>query len=418
MIDANAMRGAIERKRSGEELSAAAWRDIVEGYMAGAIDEAQVAALLMACVWRGMTSDEAFALTEAMVASGETIAFPAELRVVDKHSSGGVSDIVSLVAVPLAAACGAYVAKLSGRALGHTGGTIDKLETIDGLDVHLSIERFVGQVQRVGCAIAAQTEQIVPADRRLYALRDRTATVAAMGLIAASIVSKKIAGGAASFVFDVKTGRASFMKTPAESSELAQWLTGIAQRFGRRAVAFVTNMDEPLGRCIGTGIEVIEAREFLRGTGDEPRVRALVLELVEAMLDESEVIDGRARAERALDDGSAYEKLVEMVVAQGATCDALEGLRLSSNRREIVATREGYIGTIDVVRLGHAGRALSANDAVGGLRVEVRIGDRVTKGQPLVTAFGSGSDSVDDLESAFEIDVSAPPPAPLIYEKI
>jgi len=418
MIDAVHMPGVIERKRDGDELPGTLWREIIEGYMAGLVEDAQMASLFMACVWRGMSIDEAFALTEAMVASGVTIEFPPELRVVDKHSSGGVSDIVSLIAVPLAAACGAHVAKLSGRALGHTGGTIDKLEAISGFDVHLSIERFVAQVENIGCAIAAQTHDIVPADRRLYHLRDHTATVAAMGLITSSIVSKKVAGGASSFVFDVKTGRAAFMKRPIEANELARWLVRIAQRFGRRATAFVTNMNEPLGRCIGTGIEVIEAREFLRGTDDDPRVRPLVLDLVDALLEESGITDGRSRAERALDNGSGYEKLVEMTIAQGSSGESLEQLRLSSLRREILSTREGWIGAMDVVRLGQTGCALSANDRVGGLRVEVRIGDRVTKGQPLVTAFGQGADSVDDLSDSFEIDVTPPEAEPLIYDKI
>jgi pyrimidine-nucleoside phosphorylase len=207
-MDDMAMRHCIERKRDGGELSAQDWRSITEAYMDGEVDDAQMAALCMACVWRGMTFDEAHALTDAIVKSGATLSFDgARNVVVDKHSSGGVSDIVSLVAVPLAAACGAHVAKLSGRALGHTGGTIDKLETIPGFKVSLDLHEFVGQVERVGCAIATQTEAIVPADKRIYHLRDRTATVAAMGLIASSIVSKKIAGGAHAFVFDVKTGR-------------------------------------------------------------------------------------------------------------------------------------------------------------------------------------------------------------------
>lgn len=418
MIDAVLMPGVIERKREGDELPAELWREIVEGYMAGRVEDAQMASLFMACVWRGMSIDEAFALTEAMVASGVTIEFPPEFHVVDKHSSGGVSDIVSLIAVPLAAACGAHVAKLSGRALGHTGGTIDKLEAIPGFDVHLSIERFVAQVERVGCAIAAQTHEMVPADRRLYHLRDHTATVAAMGLIASSIVSKKVAGGASSFVFDVKTGRAAFMKRPNEASELARWLVRIAQRFGRRSVAFVTNMNEPLGRCIGTGIEVIEARQFLRGTADDSRVRPLVLALAEALLGESGIPDGRTRAQRALDDGTGYEKLAEMVTAQGSSGESLEQLQLSPQRREVLSAREGWIGAMDVVRLGHTGRALSANDPVGGLRVEVRIGDSVTVGQPLVTAFGPGADSVADLSDCFEIDVATPERDPLIYDKI
>ncbi|HEY8297025.1 MAG TPA: thymidine phosphorylase, partial [Candidatus Baltobacteraceae bacterium] len=262
-MDELAMRGAIERKREGGELSYDDWSGIVAAFMDGRVDEAQMAALCMACIWRGMTFEEAYALTDAMVRSGKTLHFSGD-TVVDKHSSGGVADIVSLIAVPLAAACGARVAKLSGRALGHTGGTIDKLETIPGFKVNLSTEAFIVQVERIGCAIASQTSDLVPADKRIYALRDRTATVPAMGLIAASIVSKKIAGGAHAFVFDVKAGRASFVQDPAAAAELARWLVTIANRAGRRATAFVTDMNEPLGHAIGTALEIIEARDFLQ----------------------------------------------------------------------------------------------------------------------------------------------------------
>lgn len=412
------MRHAIEKKRDGKELSGRQVHDIVAGFMAGRIDDAQMAAFCMACVWRGLSFDETFALTDAMVKSGETLHFDAE-GVVDKHSSGGVGDIVSLVAVPLAAACGARVAKLSGRALGHTGGTVDKLETIPGFDVHLSSDAFLAQVGRVGCAIAAQSNSLVPADKRIYALRDHTGSVPCMGLMAASIVSKKIAGGAQAFVFDVKAGRGSMLVDASKAAELARWLVEIARRFDRKATAFVSNMDEPLGRSIGTGIEVIEAREFLRGGNRRGRAHNLVLQIVEEMLRGANIPNGGARAEEALASGAAYEKLVQMIEAQGGARSTFEALALDESRSGTVrASDEGYVRAIDVVRLGNVGRTLSMVDALAGLSLAVCIGDRVKSGDVLVKIYGDTTVIDGDLATAFDISGAAPEPAPLIYEVI
>lgn len=416
-MDEHGMRRCIERKRDGGNLSAQEWEGIIDAFMRGEIDEAQMAALCMACVWRGMSFDEAHALTGAMVASGQTIDFDAaDGIVVDKHSSGGVSDIVSLAAVPLAAACGARVAKLSGRALGHTGGTIDKLETIPGFDVALPISTFVEQVQRIGCAIAAQTQALVPADKRIYRLRDRTATVPAMGLIAASIVSKKIAGGAHAFVFDVKTGPAAFMQDPQDARDLAHWLVEIAARFDRRATAFVTDMSQPLGRCIGTGIEVIEAREFLRGHAD-PRARELVMAIAGALVGECGLDEPETLVERALASGRAYEKFCEMIAAQNGDVAAFEAMALGE-ALEIPAASSGYVAAIDVVRLGNAGRALSANDPLGGVQVAARIGDRIEAGQPLARAYGRDREDAVALGEAFTLSQSEAQPPPLLYDAI
>ncbi len=410
------MRRAIERKREGEALSGGDWEAIVAGFMAGSVDDAQMAALCMACLWRGMTFEEAYALTRAMVDSGETIAFDGPATVVDKHSSGGVSDIVSLVAVPLAAACGVRVAKLSGRALGHTGGTIDKLETIPGFNVNLSIDAFKRQVERVGCAIAAQSETLVPADKRIYRLRDHTGTVPVMGLMAASIVSKKIAGGAQAFVFDVKTGRGGFMQDARAAHELAGWLVEIARRFGRRATAFVTNMDEPLGHSIGTGIEIIEARNFLSCHPEplEGREHTLVLRIVEAMLEAAGIEGGAGRVRAALQSGAGYEKLVEMVEAQGSSRAALESLHVDANPSVVASSRAGWVRAMDVVRLGNVGRRLAEHDPAGGLRVAVRIGDHVERGAPLAYVHGTDRDAARSLESAFEIVPEVVAPTPVI----
>lgn len=409
------MRRCIERKREGAELASQDWDGIVEAFMDGSVDEAQMAALCMACLWRGMSFEEAFALTRAMVASGATLSFdPAKGTVVDKHSSGGVSDIVSLVAVPLAASCGARVAKLSGRALGHTGGTIDKLETIPGFNVALTTEEFVAQVQRVGCAIAAQTDAIVPADKRIYKLRDRTGTVPQMGLIAASIVSKKIAGGAHAFVFDVKTGAGAMMQKLDDARELARWLVEIAKRFGRRATAFITDMNQPLGRTVGTGIEVIEAREFLLGKGDE-RAQELVITLASRLVAECGIADAQPRVTQALAKGSAYAKFLEMIAAQHGDTAAFERMQ-TGDVLEITSQHGGYVHRIDVVHLGNTGRRLSQHDPVGGLRVAARIGDRIEPGQPLLYAYGRDRSHAASLAPAFHIAPSPAAPPPLIYD--
>jgi pyrimidine-nucleoside phosphorylase len=414
-MDEHEMRLRIQRKRDGEALSAQEWASIVDAFMRGDVDDAQMAALCMACVWQGMSLEEAFALTKAMVESGQTIAFDFDGGiVVDKHSSGGVSDIVSLVAVPLAAACGVRVAKLSGRALGHTGGTIDKLETIPGFDVNLPVSAFVEQVQRIGCAIAAQTKTLVPADKRIYQLRDRTATVPAMGLIASSIVSKKIAGGAHAFVFDVKTGPAAFMRNPQDACELAQWLVEIAARFERRATAFVTDMSQPLGRSIGTGIEVIEAREFLRGRPDA-RAKELVMAIAGALVGECGYDEPHALVERALSSGKAYDKFCEMIAAQKGDVRAFEAMELGEPI-EITAPASGYVSAIDVVRLGNAGRMLSNGDPLGGLMVAVRIGDRVEPEQPLLYAYGKKREEAYGLADAFSLSLERAVEPPLLYD--
>jgi pyrimidine-nucleoside phosphorylase len=391
-MDEIAMRRAIERKRDGEPLEPSMWDHIVAGYVSGEIDDAQMAALAMACVWRGLDVTEAAALTHAMVASGATLRYPDGVFVVDKHSSGGVSDIVSLVAVPLVAACGVRVAKLSGRALGHTGGTIDKLEAIEGFNVSPSLEEFVEQVERVGCAIAAQSDAFVPADKRLYHLRDHTATVPSMGLIAASIVSKKLAGGANAFVFDVKCGSAAFMREREEAEELARMLVAISERFGRRAHAIVSDMSEPLGHCIGTGIEVVEAREVLQGRERDERVLSGCLRIATAMLELGGIGEARARAVHAIESGAAYAKFVEMVEAQGGNRAALDALAPDPRRHDVRATGSGVVRTIDAVLLGNLARRLTEGNSRAGLCVAVRVGDTVEHGDLLVEVYGEGAD--------------------------
>jgi len=410
------MKRAIARKRDGRRLDAADWASILAAHEEGVVDDAQMAALLMACVWRGLDAAETASLTTAMVNSGQTLEAPAP-NCVDKHSSGGVADTASLIVVPLVAACGIPVAKLSGHALGHTGGTLDKLEAIPGVRTDLSPERFAAQVRQVGCAIAAQSERLVPADKRIYALRDHTSTVECLGLIASSIVSKKIAAGAPSFVFDVKVGRGSFVGKLEDARDLAEALVGISASFGRKAVALVTDMNEPLGPAIGTGLEAIEARDFLRGTRrSDHRLRALCERLAAAMLAAAGVEDdAHVLIERALASGAAYEKFESMLVAQGAKRNALVKLVPHPFVTPLTAERSGYVVAIDAVALGLAARALVERSGSGaGIVVEKRIGDRVGTGETLATAYGDPS-AASRIAAAFAIDATPPAERPLIY---
>ena len=407
------MRRAIEVKHEGGALEAAAWHEIVTAHGSGAVDDAQMTALLMTCVLRGMELHEVVALTEAMVRSGRTLRHERGVPVVDKHSSGGVGDIVSLVAVPLVAACGVNVAKLSGRALGHTGGTIDKLETIPGFNAALPLDDFVAQVARVGCAIAAQSDDIVPADKRLYRLRDRTGTIRGKGLIAASIVSKKIAGGADAFVFDVKCGSAAFMQQSEDAIALARLLVAVSRNFRREARAIVSDMNEPLGRAIGPVPEVVEARDVLRGIERDDRVLAASFEIAEAMLQSAGVPDSRTAARRALESGRAYEKFVAMIEAQGSTRRALEEMAPHPDRRAVVARTAGFISSIDAVSLGNAARKASERETSAGMHLQVRIGDAVETGDVLAETYGPFDP--ESIASAFHITAAAPSPRPLVY---
>jgi pyrimidine-nucleoside phosphorylase len=411
------MRRAIERKRDGERLEASTWEMIVRSYMDGAVDDAQMAALAMACVWRGLDLDESVALTRAMLESSAALTFPPDSFVVDKHSSGGVGDIVSLVAVPLVAACGVRVAKISGRALGHTGGTIDKLETIDGFNAMLGMDAFVRQVEGVGCAVTAQTEAFVPADKRLYHLRDRTATVASIGLIGASIVSKKVAGGAHGFVFDVKCGSAAFMRNPHEATELAQTLVDISRAFGRPAHAVVTDMNEPLGRYVGSGLEMIEARDLLRSGSGDQRPTEACLQIATEMLELAGIDEPHQAATQALRSGAGYDKLVQLVSAQGGSVRELESMAVPERSHPVPADRDGHIAQIDAVALGYAARELSSDNRFGGVRLEVRVGDSVKSGDPLAFVYGPHS-HVEAVRAAFAIGEGAAAPHPLLYARI
>ena len=413
------LRRALAAKRDGGRLEAETWARIVAEYVRGEIDDAPVAALAMACAIRGMDEAEIVALTAAMVRSGEVIAFgpdPAGTAVVDKHSSGGVGDTVSLIVVPLVAACGVRVAKLSGRALGHTGGTLDKLEAIPGVRTDLDPAGFVAQVERIGCAIAAQSERLVPADRKLYALRDRTGTVPSVGLIAASIVSKKIAGGAGAIVFDVKAGSGAFMRTTADAAVLARTLVRLAAAFGRRSSALVSDMEEPLGAAVGSGIEAVEARDFLRGDDRDPRLAEAVFAVAHEMLRVAGVPEAEIepRALDALQSGAAYERLAQLVQAQGGRPAALDAIAAHPQRAAATAPHAGVVTAIDAAAIGELARELTLADGpFAGIRVVARVGSEVQAGGVLADCAGPSADP-RAVARAFTIGTSAPPARPLV----
>jgi pyrimidine-nucleoside phosphorylase/thymidine phosphorylase len=411
------MRRAIALKRDGAALDARTWHDVVAATVARTIDEPQLAALLMTCVLRGLDDRETRALTDAFVASGDRLDAP-DPRTVDKHSSGGVADTASLVVVPLVAACGVPVAKLSGRALGHTGGTLDKLEAIDGVRTELDPERFFAIVRDAGCAIAAQGPRLVPADKIVYALRDRTATVPSRGLIAASIVSKKIAGGAHAIVYDVKCGTGAFLQDATAARELAVTLVSLTQSFGRRSFAVVSDMNEPLGTAIGTGLEAIEARDFLAGTQRDPRLAALCHTLAATMLRAAGLDDTATRLEGALESGRAFETFERMLALQGARAGALAALQPDPRATGVRAERSGFVDAIAPVQLGELARDLVARSGPGaGIRMHVRTGDAVTAGSPLATVYGDASFAAA-VGAAVSIGAQPPERQPLVRYEI
>ena len=417
----------VEAKRSGREHAGEDIERLVRAYVQGELGDEMFAQWLRAVVASGLSDDETAWLTQAMAASGQTISWRDVTGViVDKHSTGGVGDDVSLVAVPLAAACGINVAKLSGRALGHTGGTIDKLETVPHLRTDLPVEAFKRQVASVGCAIVAATDEIAPADKKIYALRHRTNTVDSIGLIAASVLSKKIAGGAPCLAIDVKCGRCAFMQTEARARELARTIVHVAARLGRSVTVLVTDMDEPLADSIGDALEMEEALAVLQGRS-RGRLRDVSLALAEAMLavplgDERTGAPARLAAlDRALDDGRAYQRLAAMVRAQGGDLQAFSRGGMPSI--SVTADRGGFIATIDGRSLGaavaaHKRGAERPEWHARGIRLRKRRGDAVARGETIAEVFAH--DRPEVLVQAVSASVSIvtepiePPGPPVI----
>ncbi len=423
----------VKAKRDGAELPPDEIARLVRGYVREEISDEVMAAFLMAVYFRGMTAPETVALTMAMVESGDMLDLRGiRGRPVDKHSTGGVGDKTSIVLVPLAASAGIPVAKLSGRALGHTGGTLDKLESIPGLRTDLSPADLVAQVNRIGCAIAGQSARLVPADKRLYALRDRTATVESIPLIASSVMSKKIASGSQAIVLDVKAGSGAFMKTPEAARGLAQAMVEIGRETGRSTVGVISRMDEPLGRAVGNALEVEEAVRTLRGDGPGD-LRELCLALGSHMLVlgglTPDAAAGRAALEERLARGDGLRKLAEMAAAQGGDPEAIEDpgrLPRSPVQQPVPSPADGVVTAIDAEMLGNAAILLGAERMRGGDRIDPgagmvlhrKIGDRVRRGEPLAVLHTADAARLADVgprvQAAYRIGGEGPGPRPLV----
>jgi len=387
----------IRKKLDGEKNSAEEIRQLVMGFVRGEVAPEQMAAWLAAIYIRGLSDEETWWLTETMAQSGRTIDLSSIDGVkVDKHSTGGVGDKVSIVVVPLVAAAGVPVAKLTGRALGHTGGTADKLESIPGMRLNLSEEEFIAQVKRIGCAIAVATEDIAPADKKIYALRDKTATIASIPLIVSSILSKKLAGGADAFVFDVKFGDGAFMRQFEDAKTLAEALVRIAKLAGKKAVAVLSSMEQPLGRAIGNAVEVAEAIDVLKGNGPDD-VRELCLAVAAQMLWLGGAVtnpeEGRSKAMELLQSGAALEKFRQLISAQGGDASIVEDptkLPQPSYRVEVQAEQSGVIAKIATRKLGLISGQLGATrmgaeqiDPSAGIIVMKKVGEPVESGETL-----------------------------------
>jgi pyrimidine-nucleoside phosphorylase len=399
----------IEKKRNGFSLSGDEIRFIINGYVKGTIPDYQVAALAMAIYYKGMDSTETAELTSAIVESGEQIDLsPLGKLTVDKHSSGGVGDKTTLIVAPLVASCDLPVAKMSGRGLGHTGGTIDKLSSIPEIKLEMDQEAFISQVKRVGLAIISQTADLVPADKKLYALRDVTATVDSLPLIASSIMSKKIASGANGIVLDVKYGSGAFMSSQKEAEQLAKIMVAIGRSFDRQTIAVISNMDQPLGHAVGNSLEVLEAIDCLQGNGPADLME-LCYELASWMLIVGQKVNSVSEARQILDkslqSGRAWEKFLEFVSAQGGDVQKLlnKDLILSPLKVDYNSAQEGYVHKIDARTIAKCAMLLGAGretkeseiDLGAGLYLLRKSGDFVKKGEPLICLYTSQSEKLD-----------------------
>ncbi len=427
-------RSTVARKRDGRTLTSDEIAVFVDGYTRGDISDALAAAFLMACLLRGLDDDETLALTRTMIGSGDTVSFGDLGRPsVDKHSTGGVADGVTLVFAPLAASLGLAVAKLSGRGLGHTGGTLDKLESIPGLRTDLDPERMARQVAEVGCAVAAQSPNLVPADGALYALRDATATVPSVPLIAASVMSKKLAVETDLILLDVKAGSGAFMKTPEDAASLARACGALARGWGRRCGVAVTDMSQPLGDAVGNALDVTEAVELLGGTS-RGRLRDLSVWFAARALVVTEGVgedEATSRAEGAIDSGAALELLGRMIQAQGGDRHVVDDPAAVLPRAPVIVSIEadaaGTLAAMDTEAIGSASGILGAGrirkgdqiDPAVGLILRPKIGDRLSIGLPIGEVHARSRDDADEamrrvLASLILVDRPVDPP-PLIH---
>ena len=423
----------IRKKRDGGTLSDEEIRFLISGYTAGDIPDYQMSAFLMAVLFRGMDRHETAVLTDAMMHSGDTVDLGCFGHLsVDKHSTGGVGDKTTLIVAPIVASLGGKLAKMSGRGLGHTGGTVDKLESIPGFRTTLTSEEFIQQVHDVGVAVIGQSGNLTPADKKLYALRDVTATVDSLPLIASSIMSKKLAAGSRSIVLDVKVGSGAFMKTLEDARALAEEMVEIGKSCGRNVAAVLSNMDIPLGRCVGNALEVMEAVEILRGEGC-PDLREVCLTLSANMLSLVHgwtVEESLVKATEALASGLAFETMKKWVAAQGGDAAVLEDFsqfKQPAITREILAEADGWMTAMDAQKVGEASALLGAGrarkedaiDPSAGIRLLKKTGDYAKQGEPIAVLYTDKAESLDAAEqvlrSACRWGDAAPERQPLIY---
>ena len=432
----------IKKKRDGASLSEDELRWMISGYVAGALPDYQMSAFLMACYFRGMNDEETMTFTRLMLHSGDVIDLSEVPGVkVDKHSTGGVGDKVSLILAPIVAARGVLVPMISGRGLGHTGGTLDKLESIPGFRTDLSIAEYKQIFKDVGLVMVGQTNQLVPADKKMYALRDVTATIECIPLIAGSIMSKKLAEGIDALVLDVKTGRGAFMQTNQQAVELARTLVRIGNGFGKETIAFITDMSQPLGTTIGNWLEVVESVECLRGMRGQSDASADLMGVTHVLAGAMLVLGKKARtiaegieqSKVAVNNGSAYQKLLQLVAAQGGSVSAIENLEkypLSKHAIEVKTMESGYVGEIDPVELGLSSISLGAgrgqiDDAIdpkAGIVLRKKVGDAVETRDTLAVLH-TDSDGVieaarERIQKAFRIQRTPPKQRPLVLSYV
>ena len=427
----------IRKKRDGASLSSDELQFMIGGFVKGTIPEYQMSSFLMATYFRGMTSEETREFTRLMLHSGEVIDLSKIPGVkVDKHSTGGVGDKISLPLAPIVAACGVAVPMISGRGLGHTGGTLDKLESIPGFSTSLSIGEFKKVIAEVGTVMIGQTKEIAPADKKMYSLRDVTATVESIPLIAGSIMSKKLAEGIDALVLDVKTGRGAFMPTYERAAELAKALVGIGNSFGKKTIGFITDMNQPLGYMIGNWLEVVESVECLRGK-DVPDVMELTYVLGGAMVmlgkKAQSVKEGMERCKEVVKSGKAYEKFLQLVKRQGGDISFIEHLEKyprSKYSGEVKSPGRGFVTGIDSLELGLTGIELGAGrtkvddviDPKAGIRLTKKVGDAVSSGETLAIFYTDNKGVVERaserITGAFSVGFSKPASVPLIISQV
>lgn len=417
----------INKKRKGEKLDYQEIKYAVDGFIQGEILDSQMSSLLMAIVINGMSDEETFAMTDIMLKSGNIVDLSSINGIkVDKHSTGGVGDKTSLIVVPLVASCGVKVAKMSGRSLGHTGGTIDKLESIDGFDVNLKEEDFIKQVNEIGCALISQTSELAPADKKIYALRDLTATVESIPLIASSIMSKKLASGVDKIVIDVKVGEDAFMKNLESARELAELMVKIGKNSGKDTVCVLTNMEEPLGNYIGNALEVQEAIKVLNNAGPKDLVEVVItLASIMVSLGKNVEFDEAKKEVKAnLENGKAYHKFKEMVEYQNGNID---NIPVSRHIFSCKSSKTGFITEINAYKLGMIERRMNANrfnqegliDSTVGFVLNKKVGDYVLENEEIIKVYLNSNDvNVKEILDCFEIQDSSVPALPLIYEII